>query len=807
MQTDYHQKMTKHVTNVIERLKKKSKNKDLKEIDADQLIEEIKKEKGSLGSLIIKESKNQPNLKKESSSQFISVFDIMLKAYQIAASQKCSYVGTEHLVYAYFAMLKKIKVGFKKKTLSQADLSENKDLPPLPDFFRDLNSFLGNLLPGSMEKRNSKESLGYLKNFCVDLTKEITSETYTFIGREKQLERVSNILGRKNKNNPVLIGPPGVGKTAIVEGLALAINQKKAPFFLTSKKIYSLDLGLLVAGTNFRGEFESRLKDVVSIVKKNKDIILFIDEIHNLVGAGNAIGGMDAANLLKPALSRGEIQVIGATTITEYRKHIEKDAALERRFQPIIVDEPTEKETLKILTGIRTHYEKFHNLKITDEALASSIELAKRFVGDRFLPDSAIDLIDETAARIRGKSSKSALYEKLFAKEKELETIYQEKENAILLESYENALKLRNREKELQVQLDFLKKKLIAEQEKKLISVSTSDIRHTIANATGVPEELIQVSPRNIPARVAESLKKEVFGQDEAIRQIHATLLRSFSGISSTNRPLGSFLFIGPSGVGKTLTAKILSRATSPLGKENLIQINMSELSERHSISRLIGSPAGYVGYEEGSFLAEKIKVNPYSLILFDELEKADPAIINLLLQILEEGKITDAKGNTMNFRNSIIVMTSNIGTNRLNEVSRIGFEAGFKKAQKEKRQAFKEIQEQLEEIFPAELLGRIDNKIFFNNLDDKQLKLIALAELKKLANRLAERKIKFNFNQTVVNFIVKKSISSNEGARLIRTNIQQLIEPLLAQEIVKNETLKKIDLTFEKNQLKISTN
>lgn len=806
MQPSLEKRLTSHAKNVLNKAKKESKEKDLKKINAIFLVKPLINQKGSLGKIITqsfglsgKDFLEQDKIKEKSKT---TVFDILIRAFQIASSSKSPYVGTEHLVHALlniFGKEEKIdstKIFQQKFNGKKSEKNFNKPLPP--DFLQEMNSLLNSFFSNPQKNGGAP----CFDNFCLDLNKAAKENDHVLINRERELERISNILGRKTKNNPILIGEPGVGKTAIVEGLAQKINDNKAPFYMQNKTIFTLDLGLLVAGTNFRGEFESRLKDIIAEAKRDRRIILFIDEIHNLVGAGNAIGGMDAANLLKPALSRGEIQVIGATTFDEYRKHIEKDAALERRFQPITVPEPTEEETLKILKGIKYSYENYHNITISEQALATASNLAKRYFTDRFLPDSAIDLIDETSAQIRSKIIHSDLYNQLKEKEIEIENLAIQKEELVMTDRYEDAIQLRATEKKLAKEIKRIKLKINKEENNHSIRLTEEDIHKTIANNLQIPLSFLDKKNQNIPLQTKKTLQKSLVGQNETIKKIHTTLLRQFSGIANPEKPLGSFLFIGPSGVGKTLAAKLLAQSISYLPKDNLIQINMSEFMEKHSVSKLLGSPAGYVGYDESSTLLEKVRRNPYSIVLFDEIEKADNSVLNILLQILEEGKMTDSKGRDINFRNSIIILTSNIGTARLNEVSQIGFESGHQKAQEKKQKVEKIINKELENNLSLELINRLDSILIFNNLSNRDILKITKKELEILAKRLKNQNIVFEFDLKSQKLIAKKSFDPKQGARLVKKQIEENIEPLLAEVLIKKETNKKqrLLLTVQKN-------
>jgi ATP-dependent Clp protease ATP-binding subunit ClpC len=813
MQILYH-RLTRRAKNVFDELTR-TQGENLKKIKAGNLIQILEKEKGSLGKIIVDNLSLTDKILRNKKNIEINFFDVLSKAFKLAAVNKSYYVGTEHLIQAFLSLLTE-----KQRTLSLEIFSDNNkpsnkkrksyhsnfsgpSVPP--EFFGEINSMINNFLSPGNQKSSPENDL--LKNFCTDLNAFASKNKHLLIGRDKELERISNILGRKMKNNPVLIGDPGVGKTAIVEGLAQKINEGKAPFYLGSKKIYSLDLGLLVAGTNFRGEFESRLKEIINEAKENRNIILFIDELHNLVGAGGAIGGMDAANLLKPALSRGEIQIIGATTFDEYQKHIGKDAALERRFQPITIKEPSPQEATDILTGIKKNYEEYHNISIDNEAILSSVALAKNYITGRFLPDSAIDLIDEAAAKLRAGSASGNAHHILREKENHLEEIIERKELLVLSDHYEEALRIKKIEEQLKNDIAIMKKELLRKEKIKKIHLTEKDVQKTLAESLNVPEDYILKENRNIPNQVKKDLQKNLFGQNHVIKKIHNSLLRQFSGIGNSYQPLGSFLFIGPSGVGKTFTAKILSSAISPFSQDNLIQINMSEFMEKHSVSRLLGAPAGYVGYEEGGELLDKIRHNPYSVVLFDEIEKAEQTILNILLQILDEGRITNAKGQIIDFKNTIIILTSNIGNARLNEISKIGFEQGREKALGKLEMARKNIEKEIEETLPLELINRLDDILIFNYLTEKNILQAVRKELEVLSQKGKDRGWDISFDPRAEKLIAKMSLSPDQGARLINRQIKDHLEPLIAQELIKkrkSKNKKEIKISVYKNKLSI---
>ena len=803
-------RLSKNARFVINKTKAIARLKRLDKINGLYLINAILNKKGSLGEFIM-----QNLLKKDlimPSDQEIqkrpllfSVQDILVKAFQIASTSRTPFVGTEHIFHALFSFIAEkepelLEKYFKKDlviTTPNKNLGDSGFDGQGPKFMNEMNAIIENFFSPqqSAVKRSS------LKEFGTDLNQIALKEKHILIGRENELERISNILGRKSKNNPVLIGEPGVGKTAIVEGLAQKINKGKAPYYLNNKKIVNLDLSLMIAGTNFRGEFEARLKQVILEATTNKDIILFIDEIHTLVGAGNAMGGMDAANILKPALSRGDIQVIGATTLDEYRKNIEKDPALERRFQTIFVNEPNIQETQKVLTGIKPLYEKYHNIKISPDSIKLAAKLAKRYFPNKFLPDSAIDLIDESSAKKRTSSTSLRAYQKLNKRKEALEKIIKEKELLVISDRYEEAIIFRNKEQSIKKEIKKIKTQIQKEEKNNPVKLKKEDIIETVAESAKIPVELLTEKNNQIPEQVRKSLDQKLIGQKEVIQKIYQTLLRRSSGVSDPNKPLGSFLFIGASGVGKTLTAKILAEALSPTQLDNLIQINMSEFMEKHSVSKLLGAPAGYVGYNEDKSLIEKVRQNPYSVVLFDEIEKADQDVLNILLQILDEGKITDARGRSINFRNAIVILTSNIGTSEMNELSKIGFDSEKDFIKRQEKLTKENIQKEIDQLLSKELLNRLDNVLIFNYLNKESLQKITRNEAQKIIDRLKEKRIKLLFSKSVIDLIAQKSINPNQGARLVKKQLEKIIEPLLAEKII-SKNPSKINLKIKNKKV-----
>lgn len=643
--------------------------------------------------------------------------------------------------------------------------------------------------PHEEEEESETPALDY---FSIDLTAEAADgKLDPIIGRDKEIERVINILNRKTKNNPLLIGEPGVGKTAIVEGLAQAIERGAVPDSLLEKRVLMLSMTSLIAGTKFRGEFEERLKEVIEeAIETQNEVILFIDELHTIVGAGSAEGSLDAANILKPALSRGKIRVIGATTFDEHRKHIEKDKALERRFQPVMVDEPTEEDAEKILLGIRKNFEDFHNLEITNEAIRESVKLSKRYVADRFLPDKAIDLIDEAAARKGARSEKEP--EEVQKMRTKIANIAKKKEQAVQNQNFQKALELKREEQELRTKIDEIKKERAVKNQKK--KVEKEDIMGVVAQATGIPVTKLAKKEAVALMDLENNLSSRIVGQKEALESISKSIRRSKAGLADIRRPIGVFLFLGPTGVGKTETVRVLAEEVFN-SADALVKIDMSEFAERHNVSRLTGTTAGYVGYEEGGQLTEKIRRKPHSVVLFDEIEKAHKDFQNTLLQIMEDGTLTDGKGRKVDFSNTIIVMTSNLGAEELTEeASKIGFSSSDseeKKAEQEFADKKELVLEQVKKFFRPEFLNRLDQVIVFKPLTKKHIKKIVKIHLQELENRLKEQEIKIEYSDAVLDALTEKSFNPKNGARGVRRTVREFVEDALAEEILQ-EKLKK---------------
>lgn len=646
-----------------------------------------------------------------------------------------------------------------------------------------------------------------LNQFGTDLTKQAgEGKLDPVIGRTEEIQRVLQILSRRTKNNPCLIGEPGVGKTAVVEGLAEKIIAGDVPETLKNKRVVNVDISSMVAGAKYRGDFEERIKKSLAEVKKVGDVILFIDEIHTIVGAGSAEGAVDAANILKPLLARGEVQVIGATTLNEYRKYIEKDAALERRFSPVNVGEPTPDETVEILEGIRDKYEAHHNVKITKEAIESAVKLSVRYINDRFLPDKAIDLVDEAASRVKMRNyTRPDSIKKL---EDKVLSIDKEKEEAVRVQDFEKAANLRDKENETKKKLEKEKQKWEDRNTKSVSVLTEEDIADVISSWTGIPVKKLTQDENEKLKNLEKTLHERVIGQNEAVEAVAKAIRRGRIGLKDPNRPIGSFLFLGPTGVGKTELSKAL--AETLFGNENaMIRIDMSEYMEPHSVSKLIGSPPGYVGFDEGGQLTEKIRRKPYSVILLDEVEKAHPDVMNMLLQILDDGRLTDAQGRTVNFKNTVIIMTSNIGARLITDKNILGFSNDNNKneeTQKEYETIKKDVMGELKKQFRPEFINRIDEIIVFHKLNNEDIRKIMDIMLNQLISRLKEQEIDIEIDESVKKLLIEKGVDIKYGARPLKRTIQNILEDKIAEAMLDGKIIvgKKAKVIVENEEVKI---
>ena len=687
-----------------------------------------------------------------------------------------NYIGTEHLLLG----LIREGEGVAARVLENLGVDLNK-------VRSNVIKMLGESKPTptatTASSSSGKTKTPSLDEFGTDLTLAAQEQRLDpVVGREKEIERVIQILARRTKNNPVLIGEPGVGKTAVAEGLAIRIVNSEVPDILDGKKVIQLDMGLLVAGTKYRGEFEERLKKIMDEIRQAGNIILIIDEMHTLIGAGAAEGAIDAANILKPALSRGEIQVIGATTLEEYRKYVEKDSALERRFQPIIIDEPSVDDTIEIIKGLKPKYEEHHKLKISDAAIIAATELSSKYITDRFLPDKAIDIIDEAASKLRIQTSTLPPEGKEL--EKQLKSIIKQKEEAIRNQEFETASNLRDDEAELKEKIREMSIKWREDNDENKPTVTAEQVAEVVSQMTGIPTTKITEGESERLLKLESTLHDRVIGQDQAVVALSKAIRRARVGLKSPNRPIGSFIFSGPTGVGKTELAKALSEAVFG-SEDNMIRIDMSEFMEKHSTAKLIGSPPGYVGYDDGGHLTETIRKKPYSVILFDEIEKAHPDVFNIMLQILDDGRLTDSKGRHVNFKNTIIIMTSNVGASMITTTSKLGFSVA-EDEQKDKYEKLKDtVMEEMKKAFRPEFLNRIDDIIVFAHLSQSEIREIVDLMLNDLFKRLESQNLKIEVSDEVKDYLGEAGYSEAYGARPLRRLIQKKIEDGLAEEIL----------------------
>ena len=725
-------------------------------------------------------------------------------AIQVANQMNHNYVGTEHILLGLLSDGSGVAVAI----LRAMNIRSN-------DVVEAIRSILGSNKGsnnGGQEGINSNNDLGELSDFATDLNESAKQgKIDPVIGRDTEIQRVIQILSRRTKNNPVLIGEPGVGKTAIAEGLAQRIVTGNVPEILRNKRIISLSIGSMLAGAKYRGEFEERLKKAIDEVQQHDDMIIFIDEIHTLVGAGATEGAMDAANILKPALARGEFQVIGATTLDEYKKHIEKDAALERRFQPVQVGEPNEEDALEILKGLRDRYEAFHKAKITDEALTAAVSLSSRYITDRFLPDKAIDVVDEAASKVRMKVFSAAPDVK--ALEDRLNTVKKEKEAAVTSQDFEKAAELRDEEQSLLKEIGD-KKSIAKEKSDQKLIVTEEDIAAVVAQWTGIPVAKIAEEESATLLHLEEELHKRVVGQDEAVTAVAKAVRRARAGLKDPKRPIGSFLFLGPTGVGKTELARAL--ASSLFGDESaMIRLDMSEYMEKHTVSRLVGAPPGYVGYEEGGQLTDAVRRKPYSVILLDEVEKAHADFFNILLQVLDDGRLTDSQGRTVDFRNTVIIMTSNLGAKALHKNSpELGFLAPKKSESSinqsnsiDFKEAKKSVMDAVKRHFRPEFLNRIDEMIVFHPLTEEDLQQIVSILMSDVTKRLKERELQLEITAEAMQLLVKEGSDFTMGARPLKRAIQRLIEDPVSDLILKGDATegKTIKADVKDNEIVVS--
>ncbi|MBN1779002.1 MAG: ATP-dependent Clp protease ATP-binding subunit [Candidatus Buchananbacteria bacterium] len=798
------------------------------DVNLDHLLYGISCQKGSIGVDVLnkinlnsqriktaindnKKLKKTTKVKPELSTEALETLE---QAALIAYRNGHNYIGTEHLLAGL--------ININHETIQKL-LTNEKNGDEFESIKRDLARVLNSAskfpdLLGALEAykshpENNDQTENYtntrqpsaLDFFATNLTtSQAQKKIDPVIGREAEIERVIQILARRNKNNPLLLGDPGVGKTAIVEGLAKKILNKEVPEVLLNKKIYALDLSSLIAGTSFRGEFENRLKQIINELKKDPNIIIFIDEIHNITGAGAATGSMDAANILKPVLARGEFRCIGATTTEDYKKYIESDVALERRFQPVHIDQPSVEKTIQILNGIKNNYENFHGVKISPDAIKAAAELSEKYITDRFLPDKAIDLIDEAASAIKIKSSADGLLKEIIRLEKRLQTIQEKKQELVEIGNFNLALDYKSQEKDLLSDLEALKESRRQKRKENSQIIGQKEIADIIAKTTGVPANDLLVNDKKRLLNLEKRLDQKIIGQNQAINSVAEFIRRSRTGVSNADRPIGSFLFMGPSGVGKTETAKVLARQI--FGSDDcLIRLDMSEFAESFNASKLIGSPAGYVGYKEGAKLTDAVKKKPYSVVLFDEIEKAHPQIFNLLLSILEDGHLTDAVGKKINFKNTIIILTSNIGSEDFNQSASIGFDAKTPNQKAAANQNFAMVEQnvlkKLKNYFRPEFINRLDKIVVFHPLNQNTIKKITINELKELAARLKKVDINVTFSKELINFVTKKASHQEIGARAIRKIIQDEIENKIANQILLNQN-KKIIVSIKSDKI-----
>lgn len=790
------QRYTERAMRVLNSAQEEARLRGAEAMDTEHILLGLLRERGSvalnvLEAMGISATKVREELEKliETKPEVSSIESVAPSAKRVlqlmpeeASALGHSYIGTEHILLA----LLHEEEGLAGQVLTRlgADLEKARE-EVVRRVGGELRTQAGQSATGAAKKTDKKRT-PTLDSYGRDLT-ELAAQGRLdpVIGREKEIERVIQILSRRTKNNPVLIGEPGVGKTAIVEGLAQAVASGSVPEMLKGKRVVTLDLAALVAGTKYRGEFEERLKKVLEEIRRSGDVILFIDEMHNIIGAGAAEGAIDASSILKPMLARGELQCVGATTLDEYRKHVEKDAALERRFQPVLVAEPSVEDTLEILKGLRDRYEAHHKVKYTDGALEAAAKLSDRYVSDRFLPDKAIDLIDEAGSRVRMKALEAP--KDVRELESQMEQVIKDKEEAVASQEFEKAAQLRDKEQELRKQLE---EKRAAWQTKEIpekATVTEDDIAAIVSEWTGIPVRKLAATETERLLHLEEELHKRVVGQDEAVAAVARAIRRSRAGLKDPKRPIGSFIFLGPTGVGKTELARALAEAL--FGDEDaMIRLDMSEYQERHTVSRLVGAPPGYVGYEEGGQLTEAVRRKPYSVVLLDEIEKAHPDVFNVLLQVLEDGRLTEARGRTVDFRNTVIIMTSNAGAEMIHGKAVLGF-ATDRDTQRQHEEMKDRVMEEVKRIFRPEFLNRVDEIIVFHSLTREHLHSIVDLRIKEVEERLSQSAgIKLEVTQKAKEKLIEEGTDPSYGARPLRRAIQRLVEDQLSDMVLRGE-------------------
>jgi len=786
-----------------------------KAVKPEMLLYSLMSQKGSLGSQIMHKAKFKkeifsPYLKTDTTSkQTIDMpllenetIKIIEKSAVLAFNHKHPYIATEHLLLAMIESQNSNLDNLFKQHKINKNLIKNQ-LQVIFNSTSKFQNFTSSFNNWQAEDDNLTDiyevtsSKSIIETFTTNLTdKKIQKNIDPLIGRENEITRLIEILMRRTKNNPLILGDPGVGKTALIEGLAKKIITGQVPEILSNKKILALDIALIIAGTMFRGEFENRMKHILQEIKKDPDTIIFIDEIHNIIGAGSTQGSMDIANILKPALARGEIRCIGATTYEDYKKHLEGDAALERRFQLVKINEPNELQTIDILKGVKDKYELYHDVKITETAICTAVNLSKKYITDRFFPDKALDLIDEAAAKAKVKQKPDQFTKKIKEKQEQLTALKKYKEQAIINENFKQAILLKNQEKEIEEQVNKLKNFSSAKNKRKTI-INKKDICQVLSKITNIPLNELLLQENNKLLNLEKRLSKKIIGQDQAMQMLAQTIRRAKAGITTGNKPLGSFILIGPSGSGKTYSAKILNEILFD-NANNLLKIDMSEFSEKFNISKLIGAPAGYVGYKENNKLTDAVKRNPNAIVLLDEIEKAHPDVFNLLLQIFDDGFLTDAGGKKINFANTIIIMTSNLGSDKLGKL--IGFDKD------NLNQDGLVLENEVKKFFRPEFVNRLDKIIIFSKLTNQDLQKIIKLELSELQKQLTKQGITLKFDNQAIKHLLKTNAKPEQGARYIKQNIEELIATPLSEQILQsNGTVKNFKISLVNNKLEIN--